>query len=483
VKPLHYDESQALLSVVFDRALPPGRYTLEAPVGGGLVDLAGLAPVAPGQPSGVLGTFRVSAGKTAPGDLGAFLPGTGKDGLSAPVSVAAGSSIVENFVVIEPGIYAIDGVGGSTGLSFSLRRADGSSVAMSPPPGASSKVEGYLVAGAYSLNIANSGNQTIVGSIKVLDKALSGDSLLLGGVAQGPALNLRLIAPTLSIDTSGSDSSPANNSPTGMSPANNSPTGTSPANNSPTGNYPQAPAGPSGGTGPAVSTPSTPSRDSRATSGVASGSIPLFTTGPVGRPSSSGEQVSVVGPSGPSGSVALASNSEALPRGIVGIPTRSFRGTQGENSRHLEPRATEVPTAPATPVAEIDYGLISQDRAGGVDEEVLSAAGWIERIVAVSFERLESLNGRDTPAVPKADGGGRGELAEVDAEGLPEPLESQRVEVASIAPSVGLGVLAMIAYRNRHRILVRLIPGRKNEAKPGRRSLFKGPHRQVRVPL
>ena len=47
-------------------ALPPGHYTVQLPQQGGLVDLAGLSPVAPGEPAGVLGDFDVSATKWLP---------------------------------------------------------------------------------------------------------------------------------------------------------------------------------------------------------------------------------------------------------------------------------------------------------------------------------------------------------------------------------------------------------------------------------
>jgi methionine-rich copper-binding protein CopC len=466
VKPFQYDESKAQLSVVFDQTLPPGHYTLMVPTGSALVDLAGLVPVGSGKASEGLGTFNISRGKSAPDDLGAILPGAGMDGVSASLKVSAGGSIVEHFVVVEPGIYSIRGLGGSTGLSFSLMTADGSVVATTSALDGSAKSEGYLLPGSYTLSLANTGSQVFAGSIAVAQEQSLLASLLLNGVGQGPALNLRLIAPTFSLGSGVPD-------PAGA--------GSSAPNNSSSGVYPQAPSGLSTGTGQVGSPTSASSRESEMTSGAASGSVPLFITGPVGRPSSAGEQISVVGPSGPSGSVALASNSEGLPGGIVEIPTRPLRRSRGENPRNLETQPTEVATAPANPRAEIDFGLISQDRDRGADDKILSSAGWIDRIADLSFERLEFLTGQTTPAVPRVDGEVSALPEETAGQGRAESLESPRLEVASIAPSVGIGLLAMIAYRNRYRILAKIGRTRKAEPRASQRPLLKGPHRRLRV--
>ena len=166
-------------------------------------------------------------------------------------------------------------------------------------------------------------------------------------------------------------------------------------------------------------------------------------------------------------------------RGVVGIPTRSLRGTREDNRPEIGTQPTEVPTA--TPEPEINFGLISQDRDRLQDDRVLLAADWIDRIAALSFERLEFLTGRSSPAVPRVDGEEMALSGEIVAEGLEPPLESPRVEVASIAPSVGFGVLAMIAYRNRHRLLVKVGQTRKPGPKTGRRPLLSGPHRRLRV--
>ena len=72
-----YDESDATITYLFDEFLPPGHYMVQLPEQGGLVDLAGLSPIAFGQPPHVLGQFDVPPGEGSsdPLDLGALLPG------------------------------------------------------------------------------------------------------------------------------------------------------------------------------------------------------------------------------------------------------------------------------------------------------------------------------------------------------------------------------------------------------------------------
>ena len=72
----NYNESEARISYLFRQPLPEGVYTVRLPAQGGLVDLAGLSPVAPGEPDGVLGTFTVgpSQPRSDPTDLGPSSP-------------------------------------------------------------------------------------------------------------------------------------------------------------------------------------------------------------------------------------------------------------------------------------------------------------------------------------------------------------------------------------------------------------------------
>ena len=59
-----YSEADARISFLFKDRLPQGDYAVRFPRQVGLVDLAGLSPVAPSQPAGVLGTFPIKPSKT-----------------------------------------------------------------------------------------------------------------------------------------------------------------------------------------------------------------------------------------------------------------------------------------------------------------------------------------------------------------------------------------------------------------------------------
>ena len=115
--------------------------------------------MASGEPAGVLGTFNIATGSTSPDDLGAILPGAGKDGVTTPVIVQGGDSVVKNFTVTEQGYYSVVGVGDPTALSFSVMTAGGSVVAISASHDGSGKVEAFLFPGSYSLTIENTGTE------------------------------------------------------------------------------------------------------------------------------------------------------------------------------------------------------------------------------------------------------------------------------------------------------------------------------------
>ena len=90
--PISYSETQCQVSFVFDQPLPPGQYTLRLPATGGLTDLAGKAPVAPGLSPGVLASWTVAARRSPsiPNDLGVLWPSL-VDGVSRTSTIAAGT--------------------------------------------------------------------------------------------------------------------------------------------------------------------------------------------------------------------------------------------------------------------------------------------------------------------------------------------------------------------------------------------------------
>ena len=107
----NYNESEARISYLFRQPLPEGVYTVRLPAQGGLVDLAGLSPVAPGQPEGVLGTFTVgpSQARSDPTDLGALLPDAALTGVPIDVALAPGASVSYRVVLTFPSFYTFQG--------------------------------------------------------------------------------------------------------------------------------------------------------------------------------------------------------------------------------------------------------------------------------------------------------------------------------------------------------------------------------------
>ncbi len=90
------------LDYLFGRRLPAGTYTLTLAPSGGLRDLAGYAPIAPGQPDGVLATFTVQA--QAPRrdayDFGALYPDMSGAAYEGAASLQPGESLSYRFVVL-----------------------------------------------------------------------------------------------------------------------------------------------------------------------------------------------------------------------------------------------------------------------------------------------------------------------------------------------------------------------------------------------
>ncbi len=107
----NYNESEARISYLFRQPLPEGVYTVRLPAQGGLVDLAGLSPVAPGEPDGVLGTFTVgpSPARSDPTDLGALLPDAALAGVPISVALVPGASASYRVVLTFPSIYKFQG--------------------------------------------------------------------------------------------------------------------------------------------------------------------------------------------------------------------------------------------------------------------------------------------------------------------------------------------------------------------------------------
>jgi hypothetical protein len=193
-----YDESEARISYLFRRSLPGGRYTVLLPEGGGLVDLAGLAPVAPGLPRGVLGTFTVVARGPGedPYDLGALLLDDALDGIPVAGELSPGQSIDVRLVVTQPGLYKLQGGHTGAGLAISRIGSDGT-IALDPgePEGLGGPNLAFLRPAEYVLRYRATGPGPVAFQFK-LWLTLTPERIVFNGVGQGPALSLRLIAPS-----------------------------------------------------------------------------------------------------------------------------------------------------------------------------------------------------------------------------------------------------------------------------------------------
>jgi len=187
----NYLESNAEISYLFDTSLPPGHYLVRLPEQGGLTDLAGLSPVAPGQPSDVLGQFDVAArqGEPNPLDLGALLPAVAAAGVPIDAILSPGQSITYRIVVTVPGQYIFQEE--SSGVPPLVELTGQAFDRQLSPTGTNDTL---LSPGVYSIQF----DAPTGGPVQVqLFVRLSSDEteiVLANGVGQGPALSLRLIA-------------------------------------------------------------------------------------------------------------------------------------------------------------------------------------------------------------------------------------------------------------------------------------------------
>jgi len=437
--PSAYDEANAELSFLFNKALPTGHYTLALASSGALTDLAGLAPVASGQPSGVLGTIDIVRAPLAEDDLGTLFPGGGPVAV-APTALAPGDSIVQHFTVIQSGEYYFRTQGTSTGLQLYS-----SPSAPSPPTAiglASGPAEShaYLVPGTYSIVLANDGSTPTEVAVRVRQEATPAVSFLESGVAQGPALSLRAIAPPADVLNATAASSLA------------APAGSAPTAASGQGDAPRA-AGVSG-TGSTTAAPATPSAS-------------FFLVGnTVGHPGSQSDQIGSVGPAGGSLSISLASNSDALPAGLI-TPA-------GKLPRVLRRRSkAEIPViAPESTPLEADEAVgVASDLASAGDRRALAKAAWLDGVVAWALDRFESSP--NAPIVADAETS----VAEAAPGSDAAPMEEEpRAELASLASPLAFGILGMIAIRRkqarRGNAGVAASPAAVNPPRP----LLAGPH-------
>ena len=117
-----YDESTARLSFVFLDRLPAGDYSVRLRPGPGLADLAGLAPVSPGLPTGVLATFATNddAPPADPDDLGVPRPNELVAGVSRTTDLAPEAQTSYRFVALVDGFDRLEAQATSSPVQVDL---------------------------------------------------------------------------------------------------------------------------------------------------------------------------------------------------------------------------------------------------------------------------------------------------------------------------------------------------------------------------
>ena len=186
----NYSEADAKISYLFDTSLPPGHYLVKLPEQGGLTDLAGLSPVAAGQPSEVLGQFDVAGrqGEQNPLDLGALLPAAAAAGVPIDVILSPGQSITYRVVVTVPGQYIFQEQSSGDPPSVQI-----TGLALDRPLSPAGTNDTLLSPGVYSIQFEAPTDGPVQVHLFVRLSSDQTEIVLANGVGQGPALSLRLI--------------------------------------------------------------------------------------------------------------------------------------------------------------------------------------------------------------------------------------------------------------------------------------------------
>lgn len=196
VTPVAYQESTGQFTFLFNERLPAGQYFLRLPAQGGITDLAGQAPVAPGLRNGVLATWRVTSDPRPrdPHDLGA-LNDDALAGLDLSNALSPGDSVTYRMVVLAPGIFKLQTLYAGGPVSIQLTGPNGTTVINAGNPGELLHSPMNLSPGVYTLTLTASGTEPVQLSALLKESFIQWESLIENGVGQGPALNLLFLTP------------------------------------------------------------------------------------------------------------------------------------------------------------------------------------------------------------------------------------------------------------------------------------------------
>ena len=205
-----YQPSDAVLTLIFDSALPAGRYSLIVPASGGLTDLAG-EPVAAAGSALASWTVAGASGPTYPNDLGVLWPSkagvvwpTADGSFSESTALAPGQDQTYRWVVIVPGTYILQTQ--VVGSSIEVVNSSGASATVLDA-GSTNGLNNYLMtlsAGVYELRLTNVGSQQAEVHWVMKIASLDWEKIIDNGVSQSSALSLMTFSPTVAGPDTGS---------------------------------------------------------------------------------------------------------------------------------------------------------------------------------------------------------------------------------------------------------------------------------------
>jgi hypothetical protein len=455
------NEATARYTLLFDAELPTGKYRLMVPdkAHGGATDLAGLTPVRPGMPAGVLLTFTVSPKVVSdPHDIGMLYDDV-HVGLRFDDTLPATGSVTYRFVVPANAPYKFETTASTGSLRIELDGPNGTSTYSVGAPNQPHDLDLTLAAGVYHLSFQNP-NQSPARLTWLLQELVRWDSLLDNGVGQGPALNLRLINPTSS-DLS----------------------------------FPDAPSAPAPAPTPSPSAAPLMGPLALVATGIQAG--PGAVAGQVSLPQTAGETVAPAGllltignnligrpispPDQPVASAeadtATGSATSALP--AQGIAAGTFANWYGDPVSEPVDSDQAVAASDAEPV---NGALVADEAtdAPGADEVVIAAADWLTRAGDTAARWLSLMPDESPAAEPVDEPGAPIVMTRDDA---PHVHEQDRVVRAQIGGPLALGIVSMISMRY-HRPIRRWLrkcagrPSSIRRASGGVEGL-RGPHLKV----
>jgi hypothetical protein len=187
----------ATLNYVLGERLPAGTYTVRLAELGPLVDLAGNPPIAESLPAGVLATFTVLRRRSPHDsvDLGSAFPASLANGIERSVSLSPGESIAYRVVNLRQQFtrLRIEKTGGDL-LVEVVHTRTGDSWSFTAGPGAVEQL--HLLRpdpGALEIRFTAVGSERLELHWSMSQSQTNPERIVLNGVGQGPALNLRLI--------------------------------------------------------------------------------------------------------------------------------------------------------------------------------------------------------------------------------------------------------------------------------------------------